>query len=53
MQLRDEDATDDELGSLGREVMAVLHGTDVPLIVNDRVHLWGSESQSSSKSSSG
>ena len=39
VQLRDEDATDDELGSLGREVMAVLHGTDVPLIVNDRVHL--------------
>ena len=39
VQLRDQDATDDELVALGREVMAVLHGTDVPLIVNDRVHL--------------
>ena len=39
VQLRDEGATDDELVSLGREVMAVLGGTDVPLIVNDRVHL--------------
>ena len=39
MQLRDEDATDDELVRLGREVMAALQGTGVPLIVNDRVHL--------------
>jgi thiamine-phosphate pyrophosphorylase len=39
VQLRDEHATDDELVSLGRQVMAVLDGTDVPLIVNDRVHL--------------
>jgi thiamine-phosphate pyrophosphorylase len=39
VQLRDEDATDDELVSLGRQVMAVLQGTGVPLIVNDRVHL--------------
>ena len=39
VQVRDQDATDDELVSLGREVMAVLQGTDVPLIVNDRVHL--------------
>ena len=39
VQLRDEDATDNELVSLGRQVMAVLHGTDVALIVNDRVHL--------------
>ena len=39
VQLRDEDATDDELVSLGRQVMAVLNGTDVALIVNDRVHL--------------
>jgi len=39
VQLRDEDATDDELVSLGRQVMAVLQGTDVALIVNDRVHL--------------
>jgi thiamine-phosphate pyrophosphorylase len=39
VQLRDADATDDELVKLGRSVMAVLHGTGVPLIVNDRVHL--------------
>jgi len=39
VQLRDEDATDNELVSLGRQVMAVLKGTDVALIVNDRVHL--------------
>ncbi len=39
VQLRDTDATDDELVSLGRQVMAVLNGTDVALIVNDRVHL--------------
>jgi thiamine-phosphate pyrophosphorylase len=39
VQLRDEDATDDELVSLGRQVVAVLQGTGVPLIVNDRVHL--------------
>ena len=39
VQLRDTDATDDELVSLGRQILAVLDGTDVPLIVNDRVHL--------------
>jgi thiamine-phosphate pyrophosphorylase len=39
VQLRDEDATDDELVSLGRQVVAVLQDTGVPLIVNDRVHL--------------
>ncbi|HZW43401.1 MAG TPA: thiamine phosphate synthase [Dermatophilaceae bacterium] len=39
VQLRDEHATDDELVSLGRKILAVLDGTDVPLIVNDRVHL--------------
>lgn len=39
VQLRDVDATDDELVSLGREVAAVLSGTGVPLIVNDRAHL--------------
>lgn len=39
VQLRDEDATDNDLVSLGRQVMAVLKGTDVALIVNDRVHL--------------
>ena len=42
VQLRDVDATDDELVVLGREVMAVLTGTGVPLIVDDRVHLVGS-----------
>ena len=39
VQLRDEEATDEELVSLGRQVVAVLQGTGVPLIVNDRVHL--------------
>jgi thiamine-phosphate pyrophosphorylase len=39
VQLRDVDSTDDELVGLGREVLAVLQGTGVPLIVNDRVHL--------------
>ncbi|MHB1475008.1 MAG: thiamine phosphate synthase [Dermatophilaceae bacterium] len=39
VQLRDPDATDDELVALGRLVMAVLDGTGVPLIVNDRAHL--------------
>jgi len=39
VQLRDIDATDDELVALGREVSAVLRGTGVPLIVNDRAHL--------------
>lgn len=41
VQLRDLDATDDELVVLGREVMAALRGTGVPLIVDDRVHLVG------------
>jgi len=39
VQLRDVDATDDELVALGREVTAALSGTGVPLIVNDRAHL--------------
>lgn len=39
VQLRDVDATDDELVALGREVRAALSGTGVPLIVNDRAHL--------------
>ena len=39
VQLRDEAATDDELARLGRAVLAVLHGTGVPLIVNNRAHL--------------
>lgn len=41
VQLRDVDATDDELVVLGRQVLAVLRGTGVPLILNDRVHLVG------------
>jgi thiamine-phosphate pyrophosphorylase len=39
VQLRDPAATDDEFVRLGRSVAAVLAGTGVPLIVNDRVHL--------------
>ena len=39
VQLRDVDATDNELVRLGREVMTVLGDTRVPLIVNDRAHL--------------
>jgi thiamine-phosphate pyrophosphorylase len=41
VQLRDVDATDDELVCLGREVMAVRRGSGVPLILDDRVHLVG------------
>lgn len=39
VQLRDDHAGDDELVRLGRQILAVLAGTGVPLIVNDRVHL--------------
>ncbi|QTE27907.1 thiamine phosphate synthase [Pengzhenrongella sicca] len=39
VQLRDPQATDDELVRLGRAVRARLAGTGVPLLVNDRVHL--------------
>ena len=39
MQLRDPDASDEAFVGLGRRVAAVLAGTGVPLIVNDRVHL--------------
>lgn len=39
VQLRDVDATDDDLVGLGRKVMAALRGTGVPLIVNDRAEL--------------
>lgn len=39
VQLRDEEATDDELVAVGREVMTGLRGTDVVLIINNRVHL--------------
>jgi thiamine-phosphate pyrophosphorylase len=39
VQLRDAEATDDELVRLGRELMSALRGTGVPLILDDRVHL--------------
>lgn len=39
VQLRDPGAPDDEFVTLGRQVAAILHGTGVPLVVNDRVHL--------------
>jgi len=39
VQLRDPDASDEDFVTLGRAVAAVLAGTGVPLIVNDRVHL--------------
>lgn len=39
VQLRDPLASDDEVVALGRAVVVALHGTGVPLIVNDRVHL--------------
>ena len=39
VQLRDVDASDDELVDLGRDIMSVLRGTGVPLIINDRVQL--------------
>jgi thiamine-phosphate pyrophosphorylase len=39
VQLRDEDATDEELVAVGREVMTALRDTDVTLIINNRVHL--------------
>lgn len=39
VQLRDPVATDDEFVALGRAVRAVLAGTGVRLLVNDRVHL--------------
>lgn len=38
VQLRDTEATDDELVRIGRELHAALAGR-VPLLVNDRVHL--------------
>ena len=41
VQLRDDHATDDELVSLGRQILVALQGTGVPLIINDRVHLVG------------
>ncbi len=39
VQLRDPDADDEEFIALGRQLVAVLLGTGVPLIVNDRVEL--------------
>ncbi|MDE9366107.1 thiamine phosphate synthase [Luteipulveratus sp. YIM 133132] len=39
VQLRDPDASDDELVALGMLVRKGLEGTGIPLIVNDRVHL--------------
>ncbi len=39
VQLRDPDAGDDEIVTLGRALVAALAPTRVPLIVNDRVHL--------------
>lgn len=39
VQVRDRAATDDEFVALGRTVRAVLVGTGVRLLVNDRVHL--------------
>jgi thiamine-phosphate pyrophosphorylase len=39
VQLRDTTATDDDFVRLGTEVAQALHGSGVPLIVNDRVHL--------------
>ena len=39
VQLRDTDATDEELVSLGRQVVTALQGTGVAVVINDRVHL--------------
>jgi thiamine-phosphate pyrophosphorylase len=39
VQLREPTATDDEVVRLGREVLARLRGTGVPLLIDDRVHL--------------
>ena len=39
VQVRDPDAGDDDFVLLGRAVAEALQGLDIPLIVNDRVHL--------------
>lgn len=39
VQLRDKTAADEEFVTLGRKLKAVLDGTGVPLVINDRVHL--------------
>lgn len=41
VQLRDPDASDEEFVALGALARQALRGTDVPLVVNDRVHLVG------------
>lgn len=41
VQLRDPSCSDAEFVLLGRAVADALGGTDVPLVVNDRVHLVG------------
>lgn len=41
VQLRDPVCSDADFVALGRALVAVLAGTGVPLIVNDRVHLLG------------
>ncbi|KNX38897.1 thiamine phosphate synthase [Luteipulveratus halotolerans] len=39
VQLRDPDASDDEMVALGKLVRKALENTGIPLIINDRVHL--------------
>lgn len=39
VQLRDPDADDQAVVAMGRQLQAVLSGTGVPLLVNDRPHL--------------
>jgi thiamine-phosphate pyrophosphorylase len=39
VQLRDHDCDDRDFTALGRDLVAALAGTGVPLIVNDRAHL--------------
>ena len=39
VQLRDPHMPDPEFVALGRQLVSVLHGTGVPLLINDRVHL--------------
>jgi thiamine-phosphate pyrophosphorylase len=39
VQLRDPGASDDAFVATGRQLAAVLAGTGIPLLVNDRVHL--------------
>ncbi|CAN5346601.1 thiamine phosphate synthase [soil metagenome] len=39
VQLRDPNATDEELTQLGRELVSLLAGSHIPLLINDRVDL--------------